>query len=372
MPTGVNRPGKLASHTDGRQWQSRERVKIMKRALGLMLVVTSMVAIAVTVGSATAAPAKNQDTALKGAGSSFVFPLVSKWIPALGSAYGYNVSYNPIGSGGGIAAITAKTVDFGASDAPLSKDQFAACAGCVQIPWALSATSIPYNLPGLTCVLRLNGSILAGIYLGEITKWNDPKIVQNNGTCGLTDKKITPVYRSDNSGTSYNFTEYLSAVDSTWKSKYGPGVNQQWPAGVGARGSSGVAGVITKTEGAIGYVDVAYALKNKIRFASILNASGKYATPGLRGIQAAAATTPKTITGDGAISIVNPPKGNPLAYPISTFTYVIAAPGSSNSAEVKKMIYWAVTQGQTYTKPLLFQPLPRQVQAFDYKQIKKL
>ncbi len=146
----------------------------------------------------------------------------------------------------------------------------------------------------------------------------------------------------------------------------------QWPTGAGASGSSGVAGVISKTEGAIGYVDVAYALANKIRFASILNASGKYATPGLRGIQAAADTLPKKITGDGSLSIVNPKKGNPLAYPISTFTYVIAASGTSKSADLRKMIYWAVTQGQTFGPKLLFQPIPLNVKAFSFKQIKKI
>ncbi len=342
----------------------------MRRALGLMLIVAAVVAIGATV--ATAASSKKQGTALTGAGSTFVFPLVSKWIPALGTAYGYNVSYSPIGSGGGIAAITAKTVDFGASDAPLSADQFAACAGCVEVPWALSATAVMYNLPGLNCILRLDGKILSDIYLGNVTKWNDPEIVQNNSKCGLTDTKITAVHRSDNSGTTFNFTDYLSSVSPTWKSKLGVGVNAQWPVGVGAKGSSGVAGVITKTVGSIGYADVAYALKNKIRFASMQNASGKYATPGLRGIQAAADTLPKTITSDGALSIVNPPKGNPLAYPISTFTYVIVSSGSSKSAELRKMVYWAVTQGQTFSKSLLFQPLPRQVQAFAYKQIKKI
>lgn len=344
----------------------------MKRALALMLLSGAVVVVAGFAGRAQATPAKASDTSLVGAGSSFVFPLVSKWIPALGVAYGYNVTYSPIGSGGGIAAITAKSVDFGASDAPLTSDQFAACHGCVQVPWALSATSIMYNLPGLKCVLRLSGPVIADIYLGNVTKWNDPKIVKNNGTCGLPDLKITPVYRSDNSGTTYNFTDYLSVVSPTWKSKLGKGVNAQWPTGIGARGSSGVSGVLTKTEGAIGYADVAYALKNKLRFASVLNASGKYATPGLRGIQAAAATLPKTITGDGSISIVNPKKGNPLAYPISTFTWVIVSSGSSKATELRKMVYWAVTQGQSYGKPLLFQPLPRQVQAFAYKQIKKI
>jgi phosphate transport system substrate-binding protein len=343
----------------------------MKRALAIVLVVTGLAAMAIAA-TASAAPARQQDTSLSGAGSTFVFPLVSKWIPALGSAYGYNVSYNPIGSGGGIAAIQAGTVDFGASDAPLSQDQFDACKGCVQIPWALSATAVMYNLPGANCVLRLNGPLLASIYLGSITSWNDPAIKKINPKCTLSDTKITPVYRSDNSGTTYNFTDYLSTVSPAWKSKLGVGVNAQWPTGVGARGSSGVSGVLTKTEGAIGYADVAYALKNKVHFASMLNKSGRYATPGLRGIAAAAATTPKVITGDGAISIVDPPKGNPLAYPISTFTWVIASSSSSKRAELKKMIYWSVTQGQSYGKPLLFQPLPKQVQAFAYKQIKKI
>ena len=300
----------------------------MKRALALMLVVAVVAATAITVGAATAAPAKKQDTSLSGAGSSFVFPLVSKWIPALGSAYGYNVSYYPIGSGGGIAAITARTVDFGASDAPLSTDQANACAGCVQIPWALSATSIMYNLPGANCTLRVTGPILAKIYLGEITTWNDAAITKINPKCTLPSTKITPVLP---------FRQLRHDVQLHRLSLGGePGVevearrrrqSVQWPAGAGASGSSGVAGVITKTEGAIGYVDVAYALKNKIRFASMLNASGKFATPGLRGIKAAAATLPKKLSGNGAFSIVDPPKGNPLAYPISTFTYVIVAVG---------------------------------------------
>jgi phosphate transport system substrate-binding protein len=343
----------------------------MKKVLALLLVVAAVAATAIAA-TATAAPASKKDVSLSGAGSSFVFPLVSKWIPALGSAYGYNVSYSPIGSGGGIAAITAKTVDFGASDAPLSNDQQAACPNCVQIPWALSATSIMYNLPNIGCVLRLTGPVLASIYLGQTTTWNDASITKINPKCNLPSTKITPVHRSDNSGTTYNFTDYLSAVSPAWKSKLGIGVNAQWPGGVGASGSSGVAGVVTKTEGAIGYADVAYALKNKIKFASILNKSGKYATPGLRGIDAAAGTLPKKLTGTGAFSIVDPPKGNPLAYPISTFTYVIVQSGSSKSADLRKMIYWAVTQGQTYGKPLLFQPLPLQVKAFAFKQIKKI
>jgi phosphate transport system substrate-binding protein len=341
----------------------------MKKALALAVLACAL-AVAAVAGRADASSARAADVSVTGAGSSFVFPLVSAWVPQLGAAHGINVTYSPIGSGGGINAVTARTVDFGASDAPLTPDQFTACKGCVQIPWALSATSIAYNLPGLNCVLRLTGPLLAQIYLGQITSWGDSKIKAINSKCNLPDTKITPVYRSDNSGTSYNFTDFLSATSSDWKSRIGVGVNAQWPTGTGARGSSGVAGVVTKTAGAVTYVDVAYALSNKLRFASILNRDGKYTTPGLRGIAAAASTLPKKITGNGALSIVNPPKGNPLSYPICTFTYVIVPTGSSKAAELRKLVYWAVTTGQKAGPKLLFQPLPKQVQAFDYKQIK--
>jgi phosphate transport system substrate-binding protein len=341
----------------------------MKRALSLVALV-GVIAVAAVAGRADASSTRSGDVSISGAGSSFVFPLVSAWIPQLGTAFGINVTYAPIGSGGGIAAVTGRTVDFGASDAPLSPDQFTACKGCVQVPWALSATSIAYNLPGVNCILHLTGPLLADIYLGKVKTWDDPAIKAINSKCSLPTTKITPVYRSDNSGTTYNFTDFLSSSSAEWKSSLGKGVNAQWPAGVGAKGSSGVAGVVTKTEGALTYVDVAYSLKNKLRFASILNKDGKYTTPGLRGINAAAGTLPKKVTGNGELSIVNPPKGNPLAYPICTFTYIIVPTGSSKAADLRKMIYWAVTSGQKSGPKLLFQPLPKQVQAFDYKQIK--
>ena len=236
--------------------------------------------------------------------------------------------------------------------------------------WALSATAILYNLPGVNCILHLTGPILANIYMGNVTTWDDASIKAINSKCNLPNTKITPVYRSDNSGTTYNFTDYLSTVSPQWKSKLGVGTNAQWPAGVGGKGSSGVSGIVTKTAGAIGYADVAYSITNHLKFASVLNKSGKYATPGLRGIAAAAATLPKKITGNGELHIVDPPKGNPLAYPISTFTYVIVPIKSGKAADMRKMIYWAVTTGQKAAPKLLFQPLPKQVQAFDFKQIK--
>ena len=222
----------------------------MKKAFALALVVTSAVALAVVAGRAEAVPAKQTAGSLTGAGATFPFPLISKWIPAVDSALGIQITYASVGSGAGIAQVTARTVDFGASDAPLSPDQVSACKGCVQIPWALAGTSIPYNLPGVSGRVRLSGPVLANIYLGSITQWDDPAIKALNPSLSLPSTKITPVYRSDGSGTSYNFTEYLSSVSAQWKSKVGFNTTVNWPAGVGARGSSGVAGVVTKTEGA--------------------------------------------------------------------------------------------------------------------------
>lgn len=340
----------------------------MKR---ILLPAAALVAAAFVAATAAPSEAKTSETKLTGAGSSFVFPLVSKWIPALGTAYGYDVTYAPVGSGAGIAQITARTVDFGASDAPLSADQFAACNGCVQIPWALSATSIAYNVPNAPTGLRLSGSILAKIYLGRIMSWDDAAIRKLNPGAALPDLKITPVYRSDNSGTTYNFTDYLAAVDAEWKSKVGIGVNANWPAGIGARGSSGVAGVVTRTAGAITYVDVAYSLANHLKFARVQNRAGKYQLPGLRGIKAAASSVTK-VPANGELSIVDPPKSQPLAYPISTFTYVILPKKSTKAAELRKLVYWALTQGQQYGPKLLFQPLPKVVQAWSYKTIKQV
>jgi phosphate transport system substrate-binding protein len=345
----------------------------MKKALAATLAVAALVAIALVAGRAAAAPAATKDTAIVGNGSSFVFPLVSKWIPEVAKAYGFNVTYSPTGSGAGIAGVTARTVDFGAFDAPLSTDQLTACKGCVVIPWALSATSIPYNVPGLGGRLRLDGPTLANIYLGKITSWNAPAIKKLNPSLNLPNLKITPVYRSDSSGTTYNFTEYLSTVSGEFKSKVGNSTAVNFPTGVGARGSSGVAGVVSKTEGALTYVDVAYSLTNHFTFAGIKNKAGAFALPGLRGIKQAVSQLPKKVTSLSQLKIVDPPKSaGKQAYPIVTFTYVIVPRNSSKAGSVRKLVYWAVTQGQKFGPPLLFEPLPVTVQAFAYREIKKI
>ena len=345
----------------------------MKKSLAAGLALVALVVATVVATGATAAPSKSQAGTLTGAGATFPFPLISKWIPEVWKAYDINITYSPTGSGAGIAAITARTVDFGASDAPLSSSQIDACKGCVVIPWALSATSVPYNVPGINGRLRLTGPVLAQIYLGEISSWNDQRLRALNPGRNLPDLKITPVFRSDGSGTTYNFTEYLSSVSRVWNDKVGFNTSVSFPTGVGARGSAGVAGVVRNTPGALTYVDVAYSLANKFQFAVMRNSAGKYATPGLRGIQAALSQLPNKVTNLSQLKIVNPPKSaGPLAYPIVTFTYVIAPTQSSKAADLRKFIFWAVTQGQKFGPPLLFQPLPKTVQAFAYREIKKI
>jgi phosphate transport system substrate-binding protein len=333
------------------------------------------VAAAVAIGliAVVGAGATSSDSRLTGAGSTFVSPLVSLWAADYASKTGTQIAYSPVGSGAGIAAVTARQVDFGASDAPLSPDQFTACKGCVQIPWALSATSIIYNVPGVPNNLHMTGPVLARIYLGQVTKWDDPAIKALNPKVSLPSTSITPVYRSDNSGTSYNFTDYLSAVSPAWKSKIGIGVNANWPTGQGGRGSAGVSGIVSNTQGALGYVDVAFALKNRLKFMSIRNASGVYTTPGLRGITAAAATVTK-VPATNELHIVNPPKGDRLAYPICTFTYVILPTKSDKAADIRKFVFYAVnpTQGQKLGPKLLFAPLPKVVLVASERTLKKI
>jgi phosphate transport system substrate-binding protein len=339
----------------------------MKRGLALIA------AVGVGLLGVAAAGAKNTDTTITGAGSTFVAPLVSVWTPALGEAFGYSLQYSAVGSGAGIAAITNRQVDFGASDAPLSPDQAAACKGCVQIPWALAATSVAYNVPGAPVHLRLDGPTIAKIFLGQITNWNDAGIAKLNPGANMPDLKITPVFRSDASGTSYNFTDYLSSVSPTWKSKIGNSTQPSFPAGVGAKGSGGVAGVVKNTPGGVTYVDVAYALTNHIKFAAVKNAAGKFLYPSLRRVGAAAAAFPK-VPASNEMHIVNPPKSAPLAYPICTYTYVIVPQQTPHAAELRKLIFWALTQGQQsqFTAKLLFEPLPKTVLAASEKTLKTI
>jgi phosphate transport system substrate-binding protein len=305
---------------------------------------------------------------LDGAGSSLVDPMVQAWVPELRDRSGIDLSYSPIGSGGGIQAITTRTVDFGASDAPLTPDQADACDGCVLVPWALSATGVSYNLPDAGSDLRLTGPVIADIFLGKITNWSDPRITKLNPGKELPSQAISPIYRSEGSGDTYAFTSYLTEVSPEWKEKVGAGTSVNFPAGVGGKGNSGVAGTITRTAGALGYVSVAYAVQNKLGVASIQNAAGQFVPPDLPGIEAAAEAMGKPAP-DNSISIVDPPASAKGAYPISTFTYAIVPKDSPKAGELEELLTYAIGPGQEFAERFVFAKLPAEVVALDKRTI---
>jgi len=332
-------------------------------------------AAAVAAGAAATAgmaSARSSSGSVNGAGSTFVAPLVSKWMSPVQQQLGLQLNYSAVGSGGGVSAITNKQVSFGASDAPLS--QFSpTCSSCVQMPWALAATGVMYYLPNFPN-LKMTGPVLAQIYMGKITKWNAPAIKRLNKGKNLPSTSITVVHRSDSSGTTYNFTDYLSSVSHAWKKQVGTGTAVQWPTGEGEKGSSGVAGAVRTTPGAIGYADVYYANHNHLGLFRMRNRSGNFVHVRAQAILAAAAldTHPSR---DGSLSIVNPPasKKYAIAYPICTYTYVdVQKHSGSNAANIKKLLSWAVTKGQKYGQALLFERLPKSVVTFDKKQIRKI
>ena len=328
-----------------------------KRTLAPLAVAVLTLAATATAG---ATQKKSLGGSLTGAGSTFVFPLVSQWIPAYQSVAGATITYGSVGSGAGIAQITARTVDFGASDAPMTPDQATACNSCVQIPWAVSGTSVDYNVPGIPQHIKLTGAVVAQIYLGAISNWNDPAIAKLNPGVKFPDQKITPVYRSDGSGTTYNFTDYLSHISATWSKQVGTSTTVSFPTGVGGKGNAGVAGVLSQTAGGIAYTDVAYAVTSHFQTAMIQNSAGKFLLANNANIQAAADTVTK-VPADNALSIVNPPKTAPAAYPICTFTYVIVPTKSGNAPLLRQFIFWALTSGQKYGPPLRYMKIPKVV-----------
>jgi len=338
------------------------------RNIAAALAVLGTAALALTV-LASLAGATSTKESLNGAGSTFVAPLVAQWTAHYGGA---NINYSAVGSGAGISQIQARTVDFGASDAPMTRDQFSACHGCVQIPWAFSATSIPYNVSGVGYGLKLTGPILANIYLGHIKKWNDKRIRAINPGVKLPSENIVPIFRSDGSGTSYNFTDYLSRVSKEWKSKVGKSTQPAFPTGVGARGSSGVAAKLGSTAGGITYVDVAYAYRFSYKIAKLRNRAGKFILPSVRSIRAAASSIKRVTRKDNAISIVDPSPRKPGAYPICTFTWVIVPLQTAKAPALKQFIGWALTSGQQYGTKLLFVPLPKPVKVAARKTLARI
>jgi phosphate transport system substrate-binding protein len=296
---------------------------------------------------------------------------MSTWQSPYATSAGVTVTYGAIGSGGGIDQITARTVDFGASDAPLSSSQASACKGCVQIPWALAATDVAYHVQGLSNQLKLTGPVLADIFLGKIKTWNDKAIAALNPGVKLPSTKITPIFRTDGSGDTYAFTQYLSKVSPEWKSKVGSSTQVHFPTGLGGEHNSGVGGLLASTNGSIAYIAIAYVVSNKFDYALIQNAAGNYPVPGVPSISAAAATV-KSVPSDNAISLVDPPASASGAYPISTFTYVIVPENSPKAPPLKAFIKWAITTGQSDGPKLDFAPLPSVVKAADEASLNKI
>jgi phosphate transport system substrate-binding protein len=317
---------------------------------------------ALAVTSAGAA-GKRSSATLTGAGSSLIAPAVAVW---KGLYHADTINYNAIGSGGGIKAISSRIVDFGASDAPLTKSQAAGCKGCAQIPWALTATSPVVNIPGVAAdKLKLTGTVLANIYLGNIKSWNDPAIKALNPKLNLPNLKIVPVHRSDGSGDTYVFTNYLSKVNGAWKHQVGCATTVSWPTGIGGSKNAGVAAAVAANSGAIGYVSVAYVIQNHLKLARLKNAAGQYVLPTIGSIEAAAQLVKaEKIPANNKISITNPPKSKKYrtAYPLSTFTYVLVPQTTAKAPQLKAFITWALgSTAQNAIKRLVFAPMPAKV-----------
>ncbi len=305
-----------------------------------------------------------QSVDLNGAGATFPYPIYSKWFSDYATKTGVKINYQSIGSGGGIRQLSEGTVDFGASDGPMTDEEMAKAKGgaILHIPTVLGAVVISYNLPGVNKPLNLSGDLISDIFQGTITKWNDPRIAKENAGVKLPDQNILVIHRSDGSGTTYIFTDYLSAVSPSWKSGPGRGKDVKWPTGLGAKGNEGVAGQVKQMAGSIGYVELAYARQNKLAYANVRNADGAYVAPTIASVTAAAAGAvsklPKTT--DYRISIVNAAgKGS---YPISSFTWILVYEKQQNAAKGKKLVdflKWALTDGEKSAESLDYAPLPK-------------
>jgi phosphate transport system substrate-binding protein len=315
----------------------------------------SLVVIALFVWALTAAQAQK----ITAAGATFPYPIYSKWFSEYSAAHsGVEINYQSIGSGGGIKQVCSGVVDFGASDMPMTDDLLASCGvKLIHIPTVLGAVVPVFNVPGVTD-LRFSPDVLADIYLAKITTWNDPRIAKDNPGAHLPDQKIIVIHRSDGSGTTFIFTDYLSKVSSAWAGGPGKGTAIQWPTGVGGKGNEGVAAQVRQFPGAIGYVELIYALQNNINFGSIRNAAGTWLKASIQGVTEAAATA--KMPADYRVSITNAPGAN--AYPISSFTYLLIPTQPKDEAKekvIKDMLSWSVKSGESEVSSLSYAPLPQ-------------
>jgi len=313
---------------------------------------------------ALALPAVGQTT-LNGAGATFPYPMYSKWFGEYHKAHpDIEINYQSIGSGGGIRQVLAQTVDFGASDGPMSDEQLKeAKVPILHIPTVLGADVPAYNVPGVSQELKFSPEVLANIFLGKITTWNDPAIAKINPGVNLPGQPIVVVHRSDGSGTTYIWTDYLSKISAEWRGGPGKGTSVKWPTGLGAKGNEGVAGMIRQMEGAFGYVELIYAIQNNIPYGSVRNAAGNFVKASLAGVTSAAGSV-KDMPADFRVSITNAPGQD--AYPISSFTWLLIPVQSKDPAKGKILVdflNWMLDSGEKMTEQLAYAPLPDNVSA---------
>jgi phosphate transport system substrate-binding protein len=305
-----------------------------------------------------------QTIRINGAGATFPNPIYSKWFSEYNKLHAnIEINYQSIGSGGGIRQVTEQTVFFGATDGPMSDDQLKAAPGTIlHFPTVLGGVVPVYNIPNVTAELKFTGPVLADIFLGKIVKWNDPAIAKLNAGVKLPATDITVVHRSDGSGTTYIWVDYLSKVSSEFKTKVGVATSVNWPAGIGGKGNEGVSGLVTQSPGSIGYVELIYALQNKISYGSVQNAAGEFVKASVPSVTTAAAVAAANMPADFRVSITNAAgKG---AYPISSFTWLLLYENPKDKAQSKTMVdfvKWALTDGQKYCAELGFAPLPASV-----------
>jgi phosphate transport system substrate-binding protein len=328
----------------------------MKLIKGLQIAAIAIAASALSLSASA------QDNTLLGAGSTFVYPLFSKIFAEYGKTSNIRVNYQSIGSGGGILQLTNKTVDFGGSDAPLNAEQAKKIGVPVlHIPMASGAVVVTYNIPGVAAGLKLTGKDLADIYLGKITKWNAPELVASNKGVKLPDLPIVVIHRSDGSGTSFIFTDYLTKVNEEWAKKIGKASAVNWPAGLGGKGNEGVAGLVKQTPGAIGYNELAYAIQNKMAYADVANKSGKFITPTLA---TTTASSNVELPANAEVSLTN--TDNPKGYPITSFTWALiykeqkySDRSEDRAKQLLKLMWYNIHQGQKNCEPLNYAPLSK-------------
>jgi phosphate transport system substrate-binding protein len=316
-----------------------------------------------------------QTLQINGAGATFPNPIYSKWFSEYNKLHpNVQINYQSLGSGAGIRQLTNQTVFFGATDGPMTADQLLAAPGKVlHFPTVLGAVVPVYNIPGVTTPLKFTGALLADIFLGKVTKWNDPAITKVNPGVNLPGTDITVAHRSDGSGTTYIFMDFLAKLSPEWKQKVGVATAVNWPTGVGGKGNEGVSGLVSQTPGSIGYVELIYALQNKVSYGSVQNMAGEFVTASVEAVSLAAAEAAKSMPADFRVSITNAPgKG---VYPISSFTWLLLYENPKDKAQAKAMVdfvKWALSEGQKFAPDLGYAPLPESVVKLEIAALSKI